>query len=76
MVGGDPTNGYPKDGVWVDDIAYDDDVVEDAPNIHGDVLADVVEDVTEGHHVTEDAAPLDAYHDIQWQVVMTLTARL
>ncbi len=65
MVGGDPTNGYPEDGVWVDDIAYDDDVVEDVPNIHGDVLADVVEDVREGHSVTDDGAPLDANHDIQ-----------
>jgi hypothetical protein len=69
MVRGDPTNGYPEDGVWVDDIAYDDDDVEDAPNIHGDVLADVIEDVTESHHVTEDAAPLDANHDIQRQVM-------
>ena len=65
MVGGDPPNGYPEEGMWVEDIAYDDDVVKDAPNIADDVLPDVVGDVRERNHVAEDTTPLDANHDIQ-----------
>jgi hypothetical protein len=72
MVGGDPPNGYPDEGVWVDDIAYDDDVVEDTPNTADDVVADVVSNVTQRNHVTEDATPLDANHDIQRQVMEAL----
>ena len=68
MVGGDPPNGYLEEGVWMKDIAYDDDVVEDAPNIADDVLPDVVGDVHERDHVIEEDTPLDANHNVQRQV--------
>ena len=73
MIGGDPPDGYPEDGIWVEDIAYDDDVVEDAPGNDGaDVPADVAEDVPGRGPVPADATPLDEYHDVQRQVMDAL----
>jgi hypothetical protein len=28
MIGGDPLEGYPPHGVWVEDVAYDNDIFE------------------------------------------------
>ena len=31
LLGGDPPEGYPPGGMWVEDVHFDDDVVEDIP---------------------------------------------
>lgn len=73
IIGGDPPNGYPAEGIWVEDIAYDNDVVEDGPTLAADdVVEDVVEDVPGHDHNTADATPLDEYHDVQRQVMDAL----
>jgi len=37
MIGGDPPKGYPLCGLWVEDVAYDNDVVEDCLSDGADV---------------------------------------
>lgn len=68
ILGGDPPDGYPSRGLWVEDVAFDDDVREgvgsdeapDIGNIHADVGNDMQEDVP---------PPLDEYHEVQRQVM-------
>ena len=33
IIGGDPVGGYPACGIWVDGMAYDDDIVEADPDV-------------------------------------------
>jgi hypothetical protein len=33
IIGGDPPEGYPPEGIWVEDMSFDDDVVDANPNI-------------------------------------------
>lgn len=73
IIGGDPADGYPADGIWVEDIAYDNDVVHDGENADADdILEDVVHDVPRQDDVNEDAIPLDEFHDVQRQVMDAL----
>lgn len=73
MIGGDPPNGFPADGIWVEDIAYDNDVVHDGPTVLADdVLPDVVENVPEHFNVNTDGNELDEFHDVQRQVMDAL----
>jgi len=46
MIGGDPPNGYPPRGLWVEDVAYDDDVVEDYNNEAEDMQERVPDSAT------------------------------
>ena len=70
LLGGDPLEGYPAGGMWVEDVAYDDDVVADVPE---DINFNTVDISAEGGN---DAArnedidpPLDEYHEVQQQVM-------
>lgn len=70
IIEGDPPDGYAPDGIWVEDIVYDNDVVDDAHDLPaGDVHEDVREHVPSHADVSEDAAPLDEFHDVQRQVM-------
>jgi len=67
MIGGDPPDGYPPQGLWVEDVAYDNDVVEECP-VNGDAAAESgTEDVpgpgTENGGATN--PPLDEYPEVQ-----------
>lgn len=68
LLGGDPPKGYPSCGLWVEDAAYDNDVVQDVlPNNRVDVanvLGDTREDVPKDR-----PCPLDEYHKVQQQVM-------
>jgi hypothetical protein len=41
IIGGDPVGGYPACGIWVDDVAYDDDIVEANPDAQSNADVDV-----------------------------------
>lgn len=73
IIGGDPPDGYPADGLWVQDVAYDDDVVDDQ-RVGGaeNVVPDVVEDIPEHEQHPADTPALDEYHDVQRQVMEAL----
>lgn len=65
IIGGDPPDGYPADGIWVEDIAYDNDVVDDGPILGAnDVVLDVVQDVPGHGRIADDVTLLDEYHDV------------
>lgn len=71
MIGGDPLDGYPSNGLWVEDIAYDNDiVVTETVNEHGlmeannPILEAVNEDANGGTNPV-----LDEYHEVHRQVL-------
>ena len=76
IIGGDPLDGYPPRGIWVEDIAYDDDVVHIDPlsvvdNDAGTLRNDITEDT--GAEPTGDSESiLDQFHDVQRQVLEAL----
>jgi hypothetical protein len=79
MIGGDPADGYPPNGIWVEDLAYDDDVIDaeadiqhvEVPVDHEDGVQDVVLD--NGRDAEEDPeATLDAQHNVQRQLLEAL----
>jgi len=74
MIGGDPPNGYPPRGLWVPDIAYDDDVVEEdplrTPNAEDTVAHNETLPEIESEPATD--GPLDEYHEVQRQVMEAL----
>ena len=64
----DLLHGYPRGGMWVEDVAYDDDIIENVAtrdNAHDnfDVEYDIVE------NVDEDQGPpkLDEFHEVHRQ---------
>jgi hypothetical protein len=76
MVGGDPPDGYPHNGIWVEDQAYGDDVIDNDADIEGNNIgvADNIQDnEMEDHNVgfvphDEDNA-MDVGHDVERQVL-------
>ena len=75
MLGGDPPEGYPANGIWVDDVAYDDDHVVDnvASDIEGDILNIRNEDGDAGQGEQQRPSnPLDEHHEVQRQVLEAL----
>ena len=79
LLGGDPLNGYPPNGLWVEDVAYDDDIID----VHADIEEDtaVIEDnVREAESLDADDvalseegdSPIDGAHDVQRQVLEAL----
>ena len=70
LLGGDPLEGYPAGGMWVEDVAYDDDVVADVPEDINFNTADV--SAEEGNDATRNEdidPPLDEYHEVQRHVM-------
>ena len=87
MIGGDPIDGYPPYGVWVEDIAFDNDVIDVDPGlVNNDVVGnDIVADHVFGNAVDEvdcedvvDGAgtSLDEHHDVQRQVMEAFAAEM
>ena len=74
IIGGDPPDGYPPHGIWVEDIPYDnDDVVDvDPGDVGNDGVPDFVADVEGDEPVGGAETPLDEYHDVQRQVMEAL----
>lgn len=73
LLGGDPLHGYPRGGLWVEDVAYDDDIIENMATRDGaDVNFDVEDDIIE--NVDEDQGPpqLDEFHEVHRQVLEAL----
>lgn len=66
MIGGDPLDGYPPHGVWVEDVAYDNDAVDaDFTNVdavHQDLHVD---DTNLDEPTANTNDPLDEYHEVQ-----------
>ena len=83
MIGGDPVDGYPPNGVWVEDIAFDNDVIDVDPDpVSNDVVGNAVGDAERNDVVgnavgdaeredLDDGAgtSLDEHHDVQRQVM-------
>lgn len=73
MIDGDPLEGYPPSGIWIEDVAYDNDVV-DAEDVHVEMTDDVGNDGS-GHNqdndgnVMDDESPLDEFHEVHRQVM-------
>jgi len=74
IIGGDPPIGYPEDEIWVEDIAYDNDVIlrsildidaaeADFPHLHHENSSTTEQNVE---------PQLDEYHDVQRQVMEAL----
>jgi hypothetical protein len=79
MIGGDNVDGYPPNGIWVEDLAYDDDIIDAEANVE-DVNVPI-EDNLGGPHVAHDNVgavhpesdpTLDAQHNVQRQLLQAL----
>ena len=79
LIGGDPPNGYPPTGMWVEDVAFDDDVLDGEADLE-DVVPPVSDDVRGPDYPEDDVAvadgevdrPFDVQHDVQRQVMEAL----
>ena len=71
MIGGDPPDGYPPHGIWVEDIPYDnDDVVDvDSGDVNNDGVSDFLLDVEGDEPCVGAEMLLDKYHNVQRQVL-------
>ena len=73
IIGSNPPEGYPPRGIWVEDMSFDDDIVDDNPNVVGnDVVGDNVADIQREDSFGNAYTPLDQYHDVQRQVMEAL----
>jgi hypothetical protein len=77
LIGGDPLEGYPASGIWVEDVAYDDDVVVQDVSDDDINIADIVADVNTDNRSSEpgedpEFPPLDEFHEVQRQVMEAL----
>jgi len=74
MIGRDPADGYPPRGLWVEDIAYNDDIIEQrsvgGPDMQEATSEDEAEPEVENDAVTDQ--PLDEFHEVQRQVMEAL----
>ena len=69
LLGGDPPDGYPPEGMWVEDICCDDDVVEDIPM---DTTRQHVDADSGGVGEHETPPLLDEFHEVERQVLEAL----
>lgn len=71
LLGGDPPNGYPHRGLWVEDVAFDDNVVVDEAS-----KTSTENDATNIEYENDEGGKqppaLDDYHDVQRQVMEVL----
>lgn len=73
IIGGNPLDGYPLHGNCVEDITFDNDVVDDDPILSADyVVHDNVEGVPGHDPVDGDATLWDELYDVQKQVLEAL----
>jgi hypothetical protein len=70
IIGGDPPEGYPPEGIWVEDMSFDDDILDANPDIQDN--ADVGDNVQSSIPVGSADTPLDEYHDVHRQVMEAL----
>jgi hypothetical protein len=70
IIGGDPLDGYPPQGMWVEDIPFDDDIVE--PNIDVQGNTDDGENFKNSDSVGIADVPLDQFHNVHRQVMEAL----
>ena len=57
IIGGDPPDRYPPDGIWVEDMSFDDDIVDANPHIQNNT--DVGKNVQNSDPVGSADTPLD-----------------
>ena len=71
MIGGDPIDGYPSRGLWVEDLAYDDDIVDAHDNqVPHAVEGEQNEDNNFANQIDGVVQPpLDEHHEVQRQVM-------
>jgi len=71
MIGGNPPDGYPPRGLWVEDVVYDIDVVvEELVDVHAGSAS--VDDEADVDVIDDDSpceTPLDEFHEVQRQVI-------
>ena len=74
MIGGDPPDGYPPHGIWIEDIPYvNDDVVNvDLGDVSNDGVLDFLPHVQGDEPCGGAEMSLDEYHDVQRQVLEAL----
>jgi hypothetical protein len=65
LLGGDPPEGYPPDGIWVEDVCCDNDVAEDIRSDRGRQHED-------GNIGGEPPLLLDEFHEVERQVLEAL----
>ena len=70
IIGGDPPEGYPPGGILVDDMLFDDDIVDANPDVQGN--GEVRENVQSSDPLGSVERPLDQYHDVHMQVMEAL----
>ena len=76
LLGRDSPQGYPPRGMWVEDIAYDNDVIENAPADVADNMDNVdTEDGALDLPEADPDPPLDEYHEVHRQVMEALERR-
>jgi hypothetical protein len=64
-IGGDPLEGYPFRGIWVEVMPFDDDIVNANPDGMGnDNVGDNIADVQREDPFGNVDTPLDQYHDV------------
>ena len=65
IIGGDPSEGYPPRRIRVEDMSFDDDIVDDNPDVVGnDVVGNNVADVQRKDPFGNADTPLDQYNDV------------
>jgi hypothetical protein len=68
IIGGDPPDGYPVQGIWVEDISYGNYDVSDVDPFVSDIVTDVKSDQR-----SDGLDPaLNAYYNVQRQVIEVL----
>ena len=70
IIGGDPLEGYPPQGTWVEDIPFDDDIVDANPDVQGN--AEDGENFGNVDPISVADVPLDQFHDVHRQVMEAL----
>jgi len=66
MIGGDPIARYPVNSIWVEDVAYDNDIVRSSTSDTEDAQQHVPasSDGNAAASKEEGQPPLDEYHDV------------
>ncbi len=73
LLGGDPPEGYPPQGLWIEDVAYDNDVIQ---NANSDVARDIdnigLDEDNLQQPGMDNNPPLDQFHEVHRQVMEAL----
>ena len=73
VLGGNPLQGYPVEGIWIEDVAFDNGVIKRVQDNDNVDVHPMQEDRTKSNENGSDAPPhLDEYHEVHRQVMEAL----